>query len=214
MNARIDPGRSAPLVIDQMLPDADVEIAEHRIIDADPARTYEAARAVDFLTVRTPLLDASMWVRGVPARLKGEPEPEIGSMRLADALDGGDMGLPGWLILGEERGRELAFGAVGRFWQPDIEWREVPVEQFREFDEPGWGKIAANFSVLPYGEHRTLLSYACRVGTTDAESGRRFGRYWRLIRPFVGHIFRATLATIAADAERGAADQDPARSRS
>lgn len=27
-------------------------------------------------------------------------------------------------------------------------------------------------------------------------------RYWWLIRPFVGHILRATLRTIAADAQR------------
>ena len=30
--------------------------------------------------------------------------------------------LPGRLVLGETPGRELAFGAVGKFWQPDIEW--------------------------------------------------------------------------------------------
>ena len=211
MDARIDLTAPAPLVIETVLPDALVEIAEHRIVDAEPAATYDAARALDFLQVRTPLLDASMWVRGVPARLKGEPTPEIASMRLSDALEGGDMGLPGWLILGEEPGRELAFGAVGRFWQPDIEWREVAREDFKDFDDAGWGKIAANFSVRPYGAHRTLLTYACRVGTTDPDSGRRFGRYWRLVRPFVGHIFRATLATIAAAAEERPTGQEPAR---
>jgi hypothetical protein len=26
--------------------------------------------------------------------------------------------LPGWLLLGEQPDRELAFGAVGKFWQP------------------------------------------------------------------------------------------------
>jgi hypothetical protein len=194
--------RPAPLIIEQSLPRADVEIAEHRIVDASPDRTFSAARSLDFLTVRTPLLNASMWLRGLPARAKGEPEPEIASMRLSDAFDTGHMELPGWLILGEEPGKEVAFGAVGRFWKPDIEWRDVPVEQFPAFEEPGWGKIAAGFSVLPYGSHRSVLTYACRVTTTDAGSRRRFARYWRLISPFVGHIFRATLTTIARDAER------------
>ena len=32
--------------------------------------------------------------------------------------------------------------------------------------------------------------------------GRRFLRYWRFIRPFVGHIMRATVNKIKADAER------------
>ena len=70
--------------------------------------------------------------------------------------------------------REIAFGAVGKFWQPVIEWRDVPRAEFNGFAEPGWGKIAANFCVLPYGERSTLLSYECRTVTTDPESRRRF----------------------------------------
>jgi hypothetical protein len=190
------------LIIERAITTADVEIAEHRIVAANPDRTFAAARDLDFLAVRTPLLDAAMWARGVPARLKGEAPPDLDSMRLADAFDSGEMALPGWLVLGEEPGRELAFGAVGRFWQPDIEWRDVPRHDFDDFAEPGWGKIAAGFSVLPYGAERTLLTYACRVAMTDADSRRMFRRYWMLVRPFVGHIFRATLATIATDAER------------
>ena len=188
------------LIIERSIPDADVECAAHRIVDAAPERTFDMARSLDFLTVRTPLLDASMWVRGLPARMKGEPPPAIGSMRLSDAIESGAMDLPGWLVLGEDPGRELAFGAVGRFWEPDIEWREVPSGEFTSFDEPGWGKIAASFSVRPYSADRSLLTYACRVATTDAAARRRFRRYWWLIQPFVGHIMRATLETIARNA--------------
>jgi hypothetical protein len=68
----------------------------------------------------------------------------------------------------------------------------------------GGAKIAANFSVLPYGERSTLLSYECRTLTTDPESRRRFLRDWWVIRPFVGHIVRATAITIKADAEAAA----------
>jgi hypothetical protein len=191
-----------PFIVDQLLPVVDVELAEHRIVDADPARTFAAARDLDFLAVRTPLLDAAMFARGLPSRIRRQPPPELGSMRLADAAETGTMELPGWLFLGEEPGREIAFGAVGRFWQPDIEWRQVPLDEFAAFDEPGWGKIAAHFSVRPHGSSRTLLTYDCRVATTDEPSRRRFRRYWWLVQPFVGHIFRATLATIATDAER------------
>jgi hypothetical protein len=106
------------------------------------------------------------------------------------------------LLLGEEPGRELAFGAVGRFWQPNIEWRDVSKAEFAEFREPGWGKIAANFSVLPYGQRNSLLTYECRTATTDADSRRRFARYWWLMRPFIAHIFRATVGTIRANAEQ------------
>jgi hypothetical protein len=37
--------------------------------------------------------------------------------------------------------------------------------------------------------------------TTDPDSQRRFLRYWWLIRPFVGHIMRATLKKVKANAE-------------
>lgn len=190
----------APLLIERHLPDAHTELAEHRIVDADPATTYAAARSLDFLTIHTPLLDAAFWVRGLPARWRGDV-PEIPSMRLADALDSGHMDLPGWLVLGEDGEREIAIGAVGRFWQPTIEWRPTPVEEFADLAEPGWGKIAAGFSLRPYGAHRTLLTYDCRVATTDAASRRAFERYWGLVRPFVGHILPAALATIAEEAE-------------
>jgi 2Fe-2S iron-sulfur cluster binding domain len=32
--------------------------------------------------------------------------------------------------------REIAFGAVGEFWQPVIEWHDLP--GFATFAEPGW----------------------------------------------------------------------------
>ena len=186
------------MLIESVMPDADALIAVHTIVAADPAATYQAARDLDFLTVRTPLLTAAMWLRGLPERLRGRASPAPPRWRLDDIG-----ALPGWLLLGERPGAEIAFGAVGRFWQPVIDWLQVAPDDFAGFGAPGWGKIAANFSVTGYGEQHTLLSYQCRTVTTDPGSRRRFRRYWWLIRPFVGHIMRATVATIKADAESG-----------
>ena len=105
--------------------------------------------------------------------------------------------LPGWLELGERPGVELAFGAVGKFWQARIEWRDVPLDEFRDFAEPGFGRIACDFRVAACGEGRSLLTYECRTATTSVDARRDFARYWWLIRPFVSHIMRATLRTIA-----------------
>ena len=187
------------MLIESAMPTFDAMIAEHVVVHADSAITFDAARALDLLTVRTPLLAASMWIRGLPSRLMGRATPPLLRLVIGEGL-----GLPGWLLIGEQADREIAFGAVGRFWKPVIEWRRVPLADFHSFAEPGWGKIAANFSVLPYGEHSTLLSYECRTVTTDPESRLRFLRYWWMIRPFVGHIMRATLNTIKADAEAAA----------
>jgi hypothetical protein len=188
---------SQPLIIDTVMPTADVSLAEHALVHADAPTTFRAARELDFLTVHTPLVDAAMWTRGLPARLGGHEAKAPPRLVIAE----GDP-LPGWVLLGEQPGRELLFGAVGRFWQPSIEWRDVAVEDFAKFAEPGWGKIAANFVVLPYGEEAALLTYECRTATTDVESRRSFERYWQLMRPFVAHIFRATVRTIRANAEK------------
>ncbi|WAC91502.1 hypothetical protein [Mycobacterium sp. Aquia_213] len=186
------------MLIESAVPTFDAMVAEHVVVAADPPTTFWAARALDLLTVRTPLLAASMWIRNLPARLTGRAAPPPPRLVI------GENRLPGWLVLGDRSNCEFAFGAVGKFWQPVIEWRDVAAADFAGFNEPGWGKIAANFSVAPYGASRTLLSYQCRTVTTDPDSYRRFKRYWWLIRPFVAHIMRATLNTIKADAEAAA----------
>lgn len=177
------------------MPRYDAVIRRHVVVAADPATTFAAARALDLLTVRSPLVDLSMWVRQLPARLSGKTAPRPPALVI-----GPDMSLPGWTFLGQRPDREIAFGAVGRFWQPAIEWRDVASCDFKDFDEPGWGKIAANLSVVPYGPSDTLLTYECRTMTTDPESRRRFLRYWRLVRPFVGLVLQATLERIGVDA--------------
>jgi hypothetical protein len=188
---------TAPLLVDAFMASFDTSIAEHLIVRRDPSATFNAARELDFLSVHTPLLDIAMWARGLPARIRGqaaEPPPRL-------VLSQGDP-LPGWLLLGERPNRELAFGAVGKFWQPNIEWRDLAVDQFATFTEPGWGKLVADFSVLPYGTRATLLTYECRTVTTDPAPRQKFMRYWTVIRPFVAHIFRATVRTIRDNAEQ------------
>ena len=194
--------------LDAYLPVYDLALTEHLAVAADTAVAFRCARDLDFMTVRTPLLTASFFARGLPARLRGRaPEPPTQVRLAADAAV-----LPGWLLLGVDEGREVAFGAVGRFWQPEIAWRDVPREQFRSFDEPGWGKIACHFLTRPDGPGRSMVSYECRTATTDPQARRSMARYWWLVRPFVAHIMRATLSTIAADASAGRSSGGPAAS--
>ncbi|MGZ4511600.1 MAG: hypothetical protein ACXVYA_09890 [Mycobacterium sp.] len=191
--------RAERLLIEAAVPTFDTMIVEHIVVTADVSTTFQAARALDLLTVRTPLLVASMWIRGLPERLLGKASPPPQRLVMSEQI-----ALPGWLALGEQPDREISFGAVGKFWRPVIEWRDVAPADFGDFDEPGWGKIAADFSVAPYGQSHTILTYQCRTTTTDPDSRRRFLRYWWLIRQFVAHIMRATLRTIKADAEAAA----------
>jgi hypothetical protein len=206
-----DEPRVDDLLLDRYLPTFDTTLHAHRVVDADLATTWRALVDLDLMEVHTPLMDAAMLVRGVPERLRARsadhPPPAPPATLRLTADDG--PGLPGWLSLGQRDGAEVAFGAVGRFWQPEITWydvTELTPDGFAAFTVPGWGRIAAGFSLRPYGT-RTLASYEARTATPDPGSARRFARYWSLVRPVVGHIMRASLATLARDAEHEAASR-------
>ncbi len=185
-------------VLEQALSVYDMVLTEHRVVEADVDTVFGTARDFDFMTVRSPLVTAMMTARALPSRLRGKAIDAPTRLLLASEPGA----LPGWLVLGQVPGRELAFGAIGRFWTADIEWRPVPPADFAAFDEPGWGKIACHLLVRPDGPGRSLLTYECRTATTDPASRHSMGRYWWAIRPFVGYVLRASLRTIARDAER------------
>ncbi len=211
------------MLIDEIMPEFDATIVEHLVIDAPPDVVYRAARDMDFLQVHSPIVDAAMFIRGVPdklgRRIRNEPPPPAPpAMRLTDMFDGHadpDV-LEGWLALGEVPGRELVFGAVGKVWQPDIDWMAVPADGFKDFAEPDFAKIAAGFSARHYGAHRTLLSYEARTQGTDEHARRKFLRYWWLVRRFVSYVMRAALTTVKdlAEKEQVSAANTRQRSRS
>jgi hypothetical protein len=196
------------MLIDRCLPDFDVTLIEHTVVNADVETTWRALLELDLLDVHSPLLDAAFFVRGLPAKVaarrgRAKPSDVPAELKLGNA---DERVLEGWLPLGQIENREIALGAVGRFWKPNIEWydvTEMTPDEFAEFEDPGWGRIAASFTLRPYGEGRTLLSYEARTVTNDDESAKRFARYWGLVRPFVGHVMRAALTTVRGDAEHG-----------
>jgi hypothetical protein len=189
------------MLIDELMPDFDATIVEHIVVDAPPETVYDATRTMDFLQIHSPMLDAAMLARGVPSKIAqalGKPAPPPPpSMRLSDMFDGpaGPEVLEGWLALGEVEGRELVFGAIGKVWQPDIEWKSVPRNEFAAFDEPDFAKLVVNFSVRHYGLTRTLLSYEARTRGTDEQARRKFLRYWWIVDRFVSYVMRAAVRT-------------------
>jgi hypothetical protein len=179
-------------LLDTHLPAYDVVLTEHRVVEAAPDVVFAAAKGFDFLTTDSVLVTALMALRMLPGRLRGRTTGTPPTLMLA--ADAG--ALPGWVNLGEVPGRELVFGAVGTFWRADIEWHDVPAEDFASFAEPGWGKIACHLLVRPDDQGRSILTYECRTATTDLTSRARMSRYWWLIRPFVAYILRSVLKTI------------------
>lgn len=198
-------GAGAPLLLDGVLEDFRFTRMECLIVEGDPRTVYGAVWGTDLLDIHSPLFDLVTRARDITDRVRGHTHPQPGSMRLGD-LFGAGAGQPDqpWVGLDREHGRELVFGAVGKVWRPSIVWHPVDAEGFPAFAEPGWAKIAASLVVHPYGRRRCLLSYEARTACTDAESARRFARYWAVVSPGAGVVMRTALRGIRAEAERKA----------
>jgi hypothetical protein len=108
----------------------------------------------------------------------------------------------GWRVLLEEPGRHLVMGAVTQPWKADVQFHGVEPEKFAAFNEPGYAKIAWTMVVEPVSPTASVFRTETRVTTTDAESRRRFRRYWSLVSPGVLLIRREMLRLIRRDAER------------
>ncbi|HEU4703780.1 MAG TPA: hypothetical protein VFS37_14970 [Conexibacter sp.] len=194
--------REKPLLIERLLPRPDAVRAEHLLVDGAIDAVYERVRRADFMRAwrESPAVRVLFAARGAGERVVATaagrarpvdpPAPE--SMRLADLPACGE-----WVLLGEDRPHEIAFGAIGRFWAGETVWEEIEAAQFATFERPGFARIACDFSLRPYGSERTLVSYECRTQATDAESRRGFLRYWRPLSPFIGVVLRSQLRVVA-----------------
>jgi len=192
----------APLLVEQLLPRPDAVRSEHLVVDGAIDAAYEAVRRADFMRAwrESRAVRALFAARGVGERVvslaagHGRPPepPPPETMRLADLPARGE-----WVLLGEDPPHEIAFGAIGRFWSGETAWEQIEAAQFATFDRPGFARIACGFSLRPYGEKRTLVSYECRTQATDPESRRGFLRYWRPLSPFIGVVLRSQLRVVA-----------------
>ena len=169
---------------DEFLPTYDVSDAVAVVVDASPARTWDALMDVDLIDVgrRKPLVGILTVLRMVPELLSGLvrgklPPPAPKQMRLRDTAT-----MPatsgGWVLLGDRPGESLALDLVGKFWRPVIAFAQVDREQFRDFAEPGYAKTVYELSVRELTDGRTLLGGLMRTATTDEHARLMFRRYW------------------------------------
>jgi hypothetical protein len=193
------------MLIERLLPHYDAIRVEHKLLPAEPAQVWRAVLDADFMRTaeEVPAVRLLFGARSAAERalaaVRGQSapaEPELESMRLGELPIRGE-----WVLLGQDPPREIAFGAVGRFWAGESVWEEIAAGDFAGFDRPGLAKIAANFSLRPYGAARTLLSYECRTKGTDPSATRAFMRYWRPLSPFIGVVLRAQLRTVESTLE-------------
>ena len=107
----------------------------------------------------------------------------------------------GFVSLVEEED-EIVLGYAGQPWklaggsQPGVS----SAEEWERFSAPSYVKAAMSFRAEE-AEGGALLTTETRVLATDEASRRRFGRYWRVIRPGSGVIRRSWLRAAAHRAE-------------
>ena len=142
---------------------------------------------------RAPFVKALFELRTLPDRLHGRRE-EL-RLRLDDLVSTPER--PGFQILAEEPGREVAVGAIGKVWHLEIPFVHLAdARAFAAFAEEDFVKVAWAIRVTPLGERDTLVEFELRVDATDEEAWLKFRRYFALIGPFSRFIRHGVLASL------------------
>jgi hypothetical protein len=193
------------MLLDDLMPNFDATRIEHRVIDGSGDEVYEATMHADFRRSFNESTAArlAVGVRTVAERLASAVRPgqSNSSVNSGQAMTLAGLSSHGqYVLLGTDRPREIVFGMIGRFWGGETRWEQIDASQFPNFDQPGLARIACAFSLRPYGEARTLVSYETRTRATDVAARRAFLRYWRVASPLAGVVLRAQLAVVAREA--------------
>jgi hypothetical protein len=187
--------RAKDSVLDRFIPSP--EVSEHHEIEIEaPVETVMAA-AKSLELLGSPVIRAIFRARELA--LGGTPDPRPHPTTLYD-----QMRSIGWVVLSEQAGREIVFGAVTQPWLAAPTFRSIPADQFREFCEPGFVKIVWTLRADPVDDTRSIFHTETRVCTTDAGARERFRSYWSFVAPGVKLIRAAMLQPLRRAAEQRA----------
>lgn len=160
-----------------------------RVVDAPPARVWEALFALRWRDLRTtlPLMGLRTGFTGVTAvnrRLVDPPSPAA--------------------PLFTEPPRYLCSGMIGKPWVP---WyvagpKPADLDELAAFAEPGWLRYGMEWLLLEVPGRRTLVETATLCHATDDTAYRRFAAYWAVIRVFSGAVRLDILAALRRAATR------------
>jgi hypothetical protein len=200
--------RVGELLLDRQLAAYEARQFSAVVVDAPPVAVYAAVRALDPDEVARsfPGMRVLGWLRALPARLSAlrrrDASQESGMLSADEANNA-------FVVLADDGAAEFVVGMVGKFMTPtQLEFRRIEPDDFAPFSEPGYGKVALNFRVCPYGWRRSLLTTETRTVTTDPQSRERFLRYWRVVGPFAGLIMRRWLRLAKRNAEISARPEE------
>lgn len=180
-------------LLDDWLRESDFRESHSVTVRASTEDVYRALRAVTFGDLR--VYGLLMGIRG--AVLRQPPNPSLDNMPILEAMS---RPRSGFVLLGEQPGREIVFGMAMR--AGDLKGRRLTPGEFQQLAQPGWVRVAFNIRVEAVGEVRTQVSTETRILGCDTDSARVFGRYWRFVYPGSALLRHLWLEAIAARAER------------
>jgi len=108
----------------------------------------------------------------------------------------------GWGVLAEVPSHEIVFGAVTQPWLAKPVFRVLGPEEFMNFQEPGYVKIAWTLRADPISSRESVARTETRATTTDAFARAKLRRYWSMVSPGVVLSRRALLRAVKTEAER------------
>jgi hypothetical protein len=180
------------MLLEKFLPSYDFREFHQVDIPAPADRVFEAIK--ECTPAELPIMRLLMAIRLLPARLIGRSRPAGVSKRslLQAFIDGG------FLLLGEQRDREIVLGRIGQFWKlTGGEYpRVIEPDAFVRFNRGGFAKAATNLLIEARQDGSSVLSTETRIAATDASTRRKFGAYWAIIHPGSAVIRREWLRSI------------------
>ena len=182
-------------LLDDFMPTYDVVDRHRTHVQAPPEVTFAAACEIE--------LQASPLVRAIfkgRELLLGTTPDHVdrprGLVALTESL--------GWGVLAEIPGREVIIGAVTQPWEANVVFRHVAPQDFSDFHEAGYVKIAWTLRADPVGDQHSVFRTETRAIATDLDARIRFRRYWSFLSPGITLIRRTMLNSLRVEALRRA----------
>lgn len=178
-------------MLDRLIPLPRLLETDQAELAAPPSAVWELLRHGNL--ARAPFARALFQLRTLPDHLHGRAQ-EL-RLKLDELVSTSDH--PGFQILGEEPGREVMVGAIGKVWQLEIPFVHVAdAEEFAAFSAPDFVKVAWAIRVTPRGDRDSHVEFELRVDATDDDAWHKFRVYFSLIGPFSRLIRHSVLASL------------------
>jgi hypothetical protein len=134
--------QEADALLDRFMPVYEAAERHHRRVAAPADIALASACELDLSQSRIVqgLFKTRAWFLGSKSRRAPEPRRLMDQVRTL-----------GWRVLAEIPGREIVAGDATCPWMSEVVFQGVPPEEFADFDQPGFVRIAWNLRADPIG---------------------------------------------------------------